>query len=321
MPGFAAHYLFGISTIKRVNDRDFHAFLKKHHTAYGLGLQGPDLFFYYLPGLRFSPNPGSIAHKYKTNAFFSAMLESLRLCADKDDYETTLCYILGFLGHYTLDTVCHPYIYDKTNYKKDSAAYFGKHVYLETDIDAKMLWRFKHMLPSEFYSERTLRLTHRERRAIARCLHFTYKKVFPEIRPAYADMYAAILLMPFALRILHDPYGKKKVFARWIEKHFLGYPYVSPLIASDRMHFTTDPMNMRHKAWKNPWNTSRVSTDSFYDLFEKAKRQYLDRIYLLKDLTRQPMHQAAGLTADLTQYLHPLMRSLANCDYASGLPR
>ncbi len=316
MPGFVTHYLFGVSAVRHADNHDFHTLIKKHHTAYGFGLQGPDLFFYYLPGFRFSPNPGSIAHKRHSNAFFSAMLNSLALCADKDDYETTLCYILGFLGHYTLDTTCHPYIYDKTNYKEDSAAYFGKHVYLETDIDAQMLWRLRRMLPSDFHPQRTLRLSHKERRAIARCLHFTYKNTFPDLRLGYADMYAAVLFMPFALLILHDPHGKKKAFARRLEKHILGYAYVSPLISSDRIRFTKDPLNLRHKKWKNPWDASRASTDSFPDLYSKAREQYLHRIDLLKNIIDPTKFHRENLN----QYLRPLMQSLANCSYSSGLP-
>lgn len=48
-----------------------------------------------------------------------------------------------------------------------------------------------------------------------------------------------------------------------MEKHFLGYPLFSPLIPSDTLFFRTDPFNLRHASWKNPWDATRVSTESF----------------------------------------------------------
>lgn len=315
MPGFAAHYLFGVSTFHHVKDRVIHSIIKQHYHAYSLGLQGPDLFFYYLPGFRKHPSPGSIAHNIRTGDFLNALIESSRLFTRQEEREIALCYAAGFLGHYTLDTTCHPYIYAKTRYVESTPDYFGRHVYLETDIDKKMLKDKKNLLPSGFHQERTIRLNRTERRVIARCLHYAYTRVFPELHLTYPDMYAATLSMPFGVFVLHDPYGKKKVFARSIEKFFPGYPYVSPLIPSDKLHFTRDPLNKMHKTWKNPWDTSITSTDSFYDLFEKAQEKYLRRLKLLSAFA------GADTPSERQQdYLQQLTDDLGNCSYGSGLP-
>lgn len=314
MPGFATHYLFGISTFHHIKDKVIHNVLKRHYHAYSLGLQGPDLFFYYLPGFRKHPNPGSIAHNSRTGDFLRELIEGSQTFSKRGEREIALSYTAGFLGHYTLDTTCHPYIYFKTHYRENTPEYFGRHVYLETDIDQKLLMEKKNLLPSGFYQERTICLNHKERRVIARLLYFAYHKVFPDLKLTYPDMYAATLFMPFGVFILHDPYGKKKTFARKIEKRFVGYPYVSPLIPSDKLRFTTDPLNRKHRIWKNPWDTSIVSTDSFYDLFEKAQIKYLHRLELLAPL----------ITSDQSprrlQNLQKLTDDLGNCSYGSGLP-
>lgn len=315
MPGFAAHYLFGVSTFHHVKDKVIHSIIKQHYHAYSLGLQGPDIFFYYLPGFRRHPSLGSIAHNTRTGDLLKSLIESSRLFSKTEEKEIALCYAAGFLGHYTLDTTCHPYIYAKTRYVENTPDYFGRHVYLETDIDKKMLKDKKNLLPSGFHQERTIRLSHTERRVIARCLLSAYTRVFPELHLTYPDMYAATLFMPFGVFVLHDPRGKKKVFARRIEKYFPGYPYVSPLIPSDKLHFTRDPMNQRHRTWKNPWDTSITSTDSFYDLFEKARKKYLRRLNLLAAIA-----EADTPCKRQQDCLQLLTDDLGNCSYGSGLP-
>ncbi len=314
MPGFAAHYLFGVSTFHHVKDRVIHNAIKRRYHAYSLGLQGPDLFFFYLPGFRKHPNPGSIAHNSRTGGFLRELIEGCQTFSKRDEREIAFSYAAGFLGHYTLDTTCHPYIYYKTHYHENTPEYFGRHVYLETDIDKKLLKEKKNLLPSGFHQERTICLNHKERRVIARLLHSAYSKVYPSLKLTYFDMYAATLFMPFGVFVLHDPYGKKKAFARKIEKRFVGYPYVSPLIPSDKLRFTKDPLNRKRQIWKNPWDTSITSTDTFYDLLEKAQKKYLHRLELLAPLVtsdQSPRQQ---------ENLQKLTDDLGNCSYGSGLP-
>lgn len=316
MPGFVAHYLFGVSAFHRLSTGNIHNLLFSHRHAYGLGLEGPDIFFYYLPGLRIQPNAGSVAHSNKTQEFILTLVDSSRMFSRKKEREIALAYAAGFIGHYTLDTACHPYIYYKSHYTEDTPAYFGRHVYLETDIDKEILFRKKQLLPSEFHQERVISLNSTERRVIARCLHTTYRKVFPELKLTYADMYAATIFMPLGVSVLHDPYGKKKVLVRRLEQHVMGYPYISPLIPSDTLTFTTDPMNERHRTWKNPWNTDDVSTDSFYDLFDSASDIYVRRLKLLAPLTAA----SASNTPLWRQQCDALATELDNLSYNSGLP-
>ena len=49
MPGFITHYLFGINTYHTLRNKTLRQDLQQQHAAYSLGLQGPDIFFYFLP--------------------------------------------------------------------------------------------------------------------------------------------------------------------------------------------------------------------------------------------------------------------------------
>ena len=48
MPGFTTHYLFGVNAYKDLKNTPLKKNICGNHAAYSLGLQGPDLFFYYL---------------------------------------------------------------------------------------------------------------------------------------------------------------------------------------------------------------------------------------------------------------------------------
>ena len=77
--------------------------IRRDHSAYALGLQGPDLFFYYLPSyLMHRKNIGDLAHRKDTGQFFANLLQSRKLFAGKKhSLSIADAYICGFMGHYT----------------------------------------------------------------------------------------------------------------------------------------------------------------------------------------------------------------------------
>lgn len=279
MPGFVTHYIFGRETYHKLNSKKLKQNLYENRAAYGLGQQGPDIFFYYLPSyLLHNRNIGAMAHTRDTNAFFRGLLRSCRHFTSKHDQDIAAAYLIGFLGHYTLDTVCHPYIYAMTHYTEKSNDYFERHAYLETDIDTELLAEKLNRQPCSFHGSATIALTKHQKKVIAQMLYEAYHYAFPKLRLHKFTMRLGILSMQLGLKILHDDSGQKKAAARFLEKHLIGYPVFSPLIPSDTLFFRTDPLNLHHKLWKNPWDTSLSSTESFKDLYEKSQKLYLRRI-------------------------------------------
>lgn len=141
MPGYVTHYIFGREVYHNLKNNSLKKNLYYNRAAYGLGLQGPDIFFYYLPSYVLEGhNIGALAHVRETSAFFQGLIESRNQFSSRTDLNIAEAYLIGFLGHYTLDTICHPYIYAMTHYKdKKEKAYFSRHAYLETDIDTALL--------------------------------------------------------------------------------------------------------------------------------------------------------------------------------------
>ena len=128
MPGYVTHYIFGREVYHNLKNNSLKKNLYYNRAAYGLGLQGPDIFFYYLPSYVLEGhNIGALAHVLETGTFFQGLIESRSQFSSCTDLNIAEAYLMGFLGHYTLDTICHPYIYAMTHFKdKKEKAYFSK---------------------------------------------------------------------------------------------------------------------------------------------------------------------------------------------------
>lgn len=313
MPGFTTHYLFGLNTYRQLEYNSLKKIIQTNHAAYSLGLQGPDLFFYFLPSYTIHANNiGSVAHTENTGTFLYYLLRSRQLFADRRQQHIAEAYIAGFLGHYTLDTHCHPYVYWKTNFQEKSNRYHGRHMCLEVDIDTELLQFYKHCRPSAFRQDRTIHLTRLQVRTIAAILHYVYRKTYPELKIIYPTMYISIRSIQLGTKWLWDPSGRKKWLLNRLEKLILGYPLLSTLIPSDTLTFYLDPLNILHRPWHNPWNLSKTSKASFLDLMEKAQTSYLE---LLADFNQLIQKCPAHAKAPTKTFL----KKLGSRSYHSGL--
>lgn len=334
MPGFTTHYLFGVNAYKQLECPYLKKTIRDHHAAYSLGLQGPDLFFYFLPSYTIRKrNIGSIAHTESTGRFLRHLLDSRKLFWDKtlkgqkikmdinlkgremrleqgkrlkkEERQIAEAYIAGFLGHYILDTQCHPYIYWRTEFQEKSNQYYGRHMGLETDIDQVLLMREKHCLPSAFRQDASIALSKREKEVIADILFYVYGKTYPRLGVFHITMHAAINSIQLGTRFFHDPTGKKKKIMEGFEKMILGHPMLSTMIPSDTLQGNVDPLNLEKQEWKNPWDLTLVSDDSFLELMEKAQKRYLEALRELEKLYQGAHGQ--------------LLEKLGNYSYHSGL--
>ena len=275
MPGFTTHYLFGQQTYQLLAPSALKRIIQKYHTVFSLGLQGPDIFFYdVLSFLSSKKNPGSVAHTADTKEFLQYLFESLRIFPEKKEQQTAHAYILGFIGHYLLDTKCHPYVYAMTHYNKKPKGYIGQHIRLETEIDAILLNRCLNKQPSEFHQNETIALSKEQQTTISAMLYYAFSKAYPRLGITRRRIVQAIHAMQLSAKLLYDPTGKKKAVIRRIETVVPGYPLLSPLVPADRSLSLKDPGNVRHRLWQNPWEPELESTESFFDLFERSLREY-----------------------------------------------
>lgn len=107
MPALYAHDRFGREVSGRL-DGEWRELIEKYDRQYQIGLQGPDIFFFYGAHtnnkvVRF----GEHLHQVSAYPFFQHAVKVIQETGrDSGEY----AYLLGFLCHFVLDSECHPYV-------------------------------------------------------------------------------------------------------------------------------------------------------------------------------------------------------------------
>ncbi len=314
MPGFRTHYLFG-KLIQTKTSLRYHA-LHDHPHCFNLGLQGPDIFFYSPPAhMLYTEHLGGHLHHQNTMAFFAALFEGRSRFPTKEFRSICDAYIMGFIGHYTLDSIMHPYIHYRCMKRQnlDRPAYaFGIHVMLETDIDKELLKHYLHKKPSEFHCADTITLTKKEQLVISLLLSFAIRRTYPEFRTSAAHVSFAITCTRIANRLLHDPGNHRKTLLRWWDQFVMHTAFLSPLIATDDHQTYEDPCNLLHRKWRNPWKPSKVSNKDVYAMMKRAGKIFRNRLSLYNDMTNR-------LPENYFYCMNTLLSELGNRSYDTGL--
>lgn len=128
MPSYITHYQFGQDVLNKLSSKLISC-IQTYKNEYDIGLQGPDIFFYYKPYLKNNINDYGYRHHSK-NAYYMFM-PILKNTHEK----AALAYLAGLICHYSLDKCCHPYI------KEHSVKRFD-HVNMEYAYDCHLLSRY-----------------------------------------------------------------------------------------------------------------------------------------------------------------------------------
>lgn len=130
MPAIYAHYRFGCDVIKNT-PHHLTALIIEYRSLFDIGLHGPDLLFYYRPLFSNPVNRiGFGIHDKKGRVFFEQAAEVVNTTSRKDP---ALAYLYGSLCHFALDSMCHPYIEEKTT--NDSVS----HTQIESSFDLALM--------------------------------------------------------------------------------------------------------------------------------------------------------------------------------------
>lgn len=323
MPGFLAHYLFSEHSLDLLKRKELEKAIEKHKTVFYLGAQGPDIFYYYLPcNVSEKKKLGTKMHRTSTNAFFQSCIRHLHAIHTPIEEEIVLAYVTGFLCHYTLDTLTHPYIYARSEYAKYQKTPLNnsaRHCSFETFLDTNLLYHYYKQLPSSINYSKIITLPRQEITSLAKYLSKVIKDTyFVNEKKSYVTegfIRRAIHAMPLELRILKDRSGKKKAFVKWVENKTIKYHLLSSLISVDELHRALDVLNHNKKSWGSPWRPEEVRNETFLDLYEKAlpvAAKRMDELYCLSKATLHPLHYEKKLADFLTD--------LGNCSYNTGIP-
>ena len=129
MPTEYAHYRFGIQVIPTLPE-PLQRSVQRFRQLFDVGLHGPDPFFHYNI-VRKTPvgRLGSTMHLETGEEFFTRACRRLKLRPS----EAGTVFLYGWLGHYCLDSICHPFVHEHTD-----EGPIG-HVELEKEFDRYLL--------------------------------------------------------------------------------------------------------------------------------------------------------------------------------------
>lgn len=173
MPSAYTHDRFGKEVLERLPGKE-KALIRAKSNLFHIGLQGPDLFFYYRP-LRKNPvsGMGHVIHRQPGKTFMKRLAET---AAAGNFREEDLSFIYGNICHFILDRECHGNVF---RWEEISGI---SHAEIEGEMDRALMLR---------YGEDPLRTMpaahiHPDRKAAA-VLHAFYpelteKKLFSVIR-------------------------------------------------------------------------------------------------------------------------------------------
>ena len=269
MPGFATHYILGKNVISSLSDCELKQAILKHWDLYILGLQGPDIFFYYIPVSIYGDdrNLGSTMHEHRINDFFKIAIQKMRSYKTDELRDTAAAYIAGFLSHYICDSWIHPFVYSRIGYTKYQG-HVIKHGVLEGRIDSLLINDSLHIKPRDFDASSLVCPDDHELSFLSNFLSEVVNTTFSSEMQATHFSFNPEMIS-----------GSVTYFRLGLKLR--GVPKMRTKNAPSRLPNRVKTFNLNHEVWINPWDSSVKSSASFLELYLMAYTRTIDYDTLL----------------------------------------
>lgn len=151
MPATYAHDRFGSFVYERLSASK-KMVIDRHRPLFDLGLHGPDLLFYYEPTKDHPVNKiGYAMHDRPGDEFFNHARKVIQ--TRTEDREAMMAYTFGFICHFALDALCHPFVENYVRLRNVSHTKIEVELdkyFLKMDVDNPFTYhRAKHIVPSK----------------------------------------------------------------------------------------------------------------------------------------------------------------------------
>ena len=254
-------------------------------------------------------NIGSLMHTTKTDIFLKNMLSYIDLHRGQAK-DIAISYMCGFLSHYILDCICHPYVYWKTDYLHKDKNYFEKHFTLESDIDTLLLKNYKNTTPYEFLKNSSFKLDDMELGVVCDMLYYAIRSTYHDSRITRAGIKMAIYSIQKEQKLLKIASEKVDRVLGKVSDIMGNKRYMAPFVPSNEIKHE-DPLNLSHTIWYNPWDLSRWSTESVPDMLNKGQKRYNMMMFLFENYLDSDLNNLASY--------HALTSFIGSKSYHSGL--
>ncbi len=264
MPGFLTHYTFAAQADENI----------KNKNAFYLGAQGGDVFYFSLPYKRGKKCAGAI--KFASMLHKKQCAETLafmyKYANEFGGYNKglLLSYVYGFIAHYSLDSLVHPYVFSRTGFSedvKDNAVALIRHHYFESAIDSIISSEF-----STFKKPKVIfNLSSKEVEHISRMLYVVAKNQLHYSgidEDTFSQCYKDML---FVYSFTFATTKAKEKILKLIKKGTL----IASMISSKKavLDYKIDYMNYSNKEWKDPVS-GIFSNVSVLELFNQGLLKY-----------------------------------------------
>lgn len=238
MPALYTHYTCGLLNYRSMQKGYLKECIKEAKHAYGIGLAGPDIFFYnFLDAVFLEKTAGSIMHVENCGLF----LQNLYLEATKlkgREKIIAVAYLAGFVGHYELDCACHPLVYaqmeDETSKKS-----MGQHFVYEAAMDSYCCEAYLGKKMKEMNASVITALSHKEKKVIAGIVTNAFEKSFPNQKVSAFNMNIVLSFYKVVTMLILDPKGWKEKLLLPVDKLLFGTRFSTPLFINENRYDIT----------------------------------------------------------------------------------
>lgn len=265
MPALYTHQILAEEILERLPE-ETRARVLEREKAYFFGAQGGDPFYLYEYVFRKrSENVGTLMHKTNVYELFLEFLRYIR----KENNPSAYSYALGYVTHYAVDVVFHPYVYwavEKYGRELSERRKNDKlHFLIEADFDTFFVEKFKGIPVNEYRYP----LSYRDLRA-AELFPFFSKTLHEalEVNLDEAAFERSMKRFFYYQRLLGDKNYRKRKFLFRAENFFRISHTTSFMMRR------SDPdrrfMNESGEQWFYPESPSLTRTDTVWQLADKA---------------------------------------------------
>lgn len=272
MPNIITHTLFADEFLEDAST-SLQEWLLPRKQLVEIGANGPDFLFFHglSPTRAFQKTSlrklGSKVHSQHIREFYQCALACIRKEKDREIQKDMTAYLMGHLMHWSLDSTAHPYVYYRTGCKSAQSSWW--HHRFESLIDAIMLKVKREQTIQDFKAYTITDASLEQVRAIARIYVPVARQIYGvDVKPH--QILESIEDWNFMQKVFYDASGKKFHFFYNIEKMTNTESAVSGFFVPNQPEDPFDTINLLHKEWVHPCDDEIKSTESFFDLYDRA---------------------------------------------------